>query len=175
MNCFNPKGSVKHLFSLLSPHKGTRPFYSPGGRMPGCRPRRRLLRPRGSVMSVTGWPARQQSRLQINKGAEPSWVQAARSHELSHLRDPLGLSQPKHCMKQGSRVTNCQNTPQVTQGSREDTKQTAKAEFTGCTPECTPPIVTLHLKSNRLFPLTLPDFYKLAQILSFTRSMHICN
>lgn len=166
---------MKHSFPLFSLHKGTRPFYFPGGRMPGCRPRRRLLRHRGSVMSVRGWPARQQSRPQINKGAEPSRVQAARSHELSCLRDPLGLPQPKHCMEQGSRVTNCQNTPQVTQGSREDTKQAAKAEFTGWTPECTSPTVTLHLKGNRLFPPTLPDFYKLTQSVSFTRSMHIWN
>lgn len=33
----------------------------------------------------------------------------------------------------GSKATNCQNTAQVTQGSHKETKQMAKAEFTGCT------------------------------------------
>lgn len=89
-----------------------------------------------------------------------------KSRQPSRLRAPLRRPQPKHFMVWGSQVTNCQNRAQVTPRTRKETQQTAKMELRGRAAQRAPQMAKLLLKSNRLPPLNLPDFYKWSSKLS---------
>lgn len=89
-----------------------------------------------------------------------------KSRQPSRLRAPLRHPQPKHFMGWGSQVTNCQNRAQVTLRTHEETEQTEKPEFRGRAAQHAPQMARLPLKSNRLPPLNLPDFYKWSSKLS---------